>query len=123
MRSDSTRPNICCAVAQASQVTKERFEKDNGEYGKNLNKMVKELRKTASKFLCYPKLDKESLRIQCYSDAPWANNADESSQFGYIIFLVDASGACQPIASCNHDGRATNQDERIDLLSEVKQWH
>jgi hypothetical protein len=32
-----------------------------------------------------------------YSDASYANNPDGSSQIGYIIFLCDTTGACQPL--------------------------
>lgn len=104
-----TRPDICCSVAKATQVTKEKFETSDGQYGKDLNKVVKALRSTAGKCLHYPKLDKTTLRIQCYSDASWANNEDGSSQMGYIIFLTDATGACQPITWSSHKSRRKNR--------------
>lgn len=45
----------------------------------------------------YPKLDLKTLRMQCYSDTSYANNADRSSQLGYIVFLASAIGNCQLI--------------------------
>lgn len=100
-----TRPDICWSVAKACQVNKEKIENSEGEYGRDLNKVIKELHATAGKCLKYPTLDKDILRIQCYSDASWANNEDGSSQIGYIIFLTDASGACQPITWSSHKSR------------------
>jgi hypothetical protein len=40
-----------------------------------------------------------------YTDASYANNFDGSSQLGYIIFLADANGKCQPIAWSSHKSR------------------
>jgi hypothetical protein len=39
---------------------------------------------------------------ELYTDASYANNFDGSSQLGYIIFLADASGKCQPIVWSSH---------------------
>lgn len=35
------RPDICCSVAKACQVTKEMFERGDVEQGKNLNKVIR----------------------------------------------------------------------------------
>jgi hypothetical protein len=47
--------------------------------------------------LMFPKLELETLSLRMYSDASYANNTDGTSQLGYIIFLCDASRACQPL--------------------------
>ena len=41
--------------------------------------------------MCIPKLDFRSLQIYAYSDFAFANNADSSSQLGYIILLTYAT--------------------------------
>lgn len=77
-----TRPDICCSVSTASQVTKEKFDTSEGEYGGKLKKVIKQLRVSGEKCVKYSKLDKDTLRIQCYLNASWANNEDGPSQMG-----------------------------------------
>jgi hypothetical protein len=100
-----TRPNVSCATAQAGQVTDSMYAKEPLTYIKELNVVVKHLRKTASFTLKYPKLDINSLTLKEYTDASYANNFDGSSQLGYIIFLADASGKYQPIVWSSHKSR------------------
>jgi hypothetical protein len=91
-----TRPDVSCAVALAAQVTEDRYNGDPGEYIKQLNRFIKHQKKIPDLPLRFPKLELSTLRLQVYSDASYANNADDSSQLGYIIFLVDGNGTCQP---------------------------
>ena len=111
-----TRPDICCAVALSAQVTEERFKKDTGKYVKAINAIVTHL--STSELLClrFPKLIVDSLRLQTYSDASFATNEDKSSQLGYIIFLVDALGNCQPVHWSSHKAKRVT---RSVLGSEV----
>ena len=97
-----TRPDICCAVALAAQVTEKMFTEDSRKAIKGLNAIIPHLFSNEKLVLRYPKLDLSSLRIQVYSDASFASNADLSSQVGNIIFLADDSGTCQPIAWYSH---------------------
>jgi hypothetical protein len=99
-----TRPDVCCAVAQAAQVTVEVFDKEPEKYCADLNKVLKHL-KSCEVYLRFPKLDVETLRLQVYSDASYANNRDLSSQLGYIVFLAEAKNNCQPLLFSSHKSR------------------
>ena len=92
-----SRPDIACAVAQSAQVNEDAFNDDPKTHIKRLNAVVNHLRKTMNRVLKFPKLDRNNLSLRVYSDASYANNSDGTSQIGYIIFLCDASGYCQPL--------------------------
>ena len=81
-----TRPDIFCAVAMAAQITEESFSQDSV---KKINKVVTHLRKNSSLSLQYCPLDINSLRIQVYSDAAFANSDKLKSQLGYIVLLTE----------------------------------
>jgi hypothetical protein len=81
------------------------YAKEPLTYIKGLNAVLKNLQKTASFTLKYPKLDINWLTLKVYMDASYANNYDESSQLGYITFQADASGKCQPIVWSSHKSR------------------
>ena len=91
-----TRPDISCAVAQSTQVTETRFNLGLPTHRRLLNSVVRHIRKTFEQKLHYLKLDKDSLRLQTYSDASYSNNYDGTSQLGYIIFLADKDDKCHP---------------------------
>jgi hypothetical protein len=91
-----SRPGISCAVAQSGQVNEDLFKIGFESHVKKLNRVVTHLKRTMNQALTFPKLELETLSLRMYSDASYANNADGSSQLGYIIFLCDASRACQP---------------------------
>jgi hypothetical protein len=93
----NTSPDISCAISHASQVTDSMYAKEPLTYIKGLTAVVKHLRKASSFTLKYPKFDINSLTLKVHTDASYANNFDGSSQFGYIIFLADASGNRQSI--------------------------
>jgi hypothetical protein len=92
-----SRPDISCTVAQSAQVNENTFNVDPMSHIRRLNAVVTHLRKTIDQVLKFPKLDWNNLSLRVYSDASYANNPDGSSQIGYIIFLCDTTGACQPL--------------------------
>jgi hypothetical protein len=100
-----TRPDISCTVAFSSQITADVFHVNPSYCIQQLNRALKHLNKTPDLFLRFPKLYLKTLRLHVYSDASYANNADDSSQLGYIIFLTDATGRCQPIFWSYHKSR------------------
>jgi Reverse transcriptase (RNA-dependent DNA polymerase) len=100
-----TRPDISFTDAFASQITVDVFHVNPSDCIKQLNRALKHLKKRPDLFLRFPKLDLKTLRLQVYSDASYANNDDGSSQLGYIIFLTDATGRCQPIFWSSHKSR------------------
>jgi hypothetical protein len=85
------------------------YAKEPLTYIKGLDAVVKHLRKTASFTLKDPKLDINSLTLKVYTDASYANNFYGSSQLGYIIFLADPSGKCQPIVWSSHKSRCVTR--------------
>ena len=75
-----TRPDITCVVAQSTQVTETMFNLDPSTHRKLLNSVVCHISKTSEQGLIYPKLDKDSLRLQTYSDAAYSKNYDGTYQ-------------------------------------------
>lgn len=88
----STRPDQACAINQASQVRATLAE--NADHA-SLTAAIKAL--NSPRELVFPALDMDTLEIRVYADASWANNKDLSSQLGFMIYLVDASGRCSLI--------------------------
>jgi Reverse transcriptase (RNA-dependent DNA polymerase) len=86
-----TRPAVCYFANNSAQVTERTFSPVNV---KSFNAVLENLRKTADHKLDFQHLDINTLRIVAYSDASFANNADLSSQLGFVIFLSDASRKC-----------------------------
>ena len=76
---------------------------------KALNYLVRKLKAQNEFSLKYPKLDKESLRIQVYSDDSYGTNSDGTSQLGYIIFLADKFESCQPIFWTSYKSRRVSR--------------
>lgn len=101
----NTRPDITCAVAKAVQVTEKQFSAAPGACVKALNAIHKHLRTVPDLPLRFPKLDRKTLQLRVYSDASFASNTDGSSHLGYIIFLTDASGTCQPLYWSSHKSK------------------
>ena len=98
----SSRPKIACAVVRRTQVTEEMFEKEHEKMIKLLNTIVKHLKRSLGLILKFLKLDIEPLSLFAYSDASYANNHDGTSQPGYVIFLIDKSKKCQPLACSSY---------------------
>ena len=104
-----SRPDITCSIAQAAQVTEDLFNSDCTKHCKGLNSVVKHLLNTTDQVLKFPKLDNKRLRLQVYSDASYGNNFDRSSQLGYIIFLADSNGNCQPLFWSSHKSKLVSR--------------
>eukprot|EP00171_Calliarthron_tuberculosum_P001031 IDg1031t1 len=81
----------------SAQVSEKDFLETPEKYNKNLNSILAHLAKLPVLPLRFPKLDKDTLSLKVYSDSSYANNPDGTSQLGYIIFLTDSSGKCQPL--------------------------
>jgi len=84
-----TRPDICCGVNMAAQVTEAFYDPAAVQA---LNTLITRAKKGRDVALSYPPLDRSTLRVRAYADASYANNRDGSSQIGYLILLCDASG-------------------------------
>lgn len=111
-----TRPDVSCAVAKAQQLTEIQFSEEKEKHVKSINALVSYIHRTEHVELKFPKLDHSSLRIQAYTDAAFSDNADLSSQLGYIIFLADKSNNCQPLIWSSHKSKRVT---RSVLGSEV----
>ena len=93
-----TRPDICCAVNRACQVSELKFQK---RHIRSLNKLIRRIKNSKSMVLKYHKLDINSLHIRVYSDASFASNEDNSSQLGYIIMLADRNDNVHVLSYCS----------------------
>ena len=96
-----TRPEVCSTVAQLAQTTEKLFD---ASHVKLLNSSIKRLKKEPSRGIRHHKLDPSSLRIEVYTNALYANNADCSSQLGHIV-LADASDRCNVLQYRSHKSR------------------
>lgn len=81
-----SRPDVAFAVSRLSQHTAETFRKEAIALA---NRTIAYLRSTSDLHISFPALDSESLFLVCYSDASFSNNADMTSQLGYIVILMD----------------------------------
>lgn len=79
------QPQATFDLSQASQTTLPTTDQI-----KKLNKRLMWQKAHGQKFgLKFTKLDQSKLRLIAFSDASFANNADFSSQIGYVIILAD----------------------------------
>lgn len=101
-----TRPEICCTVNMAAQVTETKFSSD---HIKAINRVVKHVKEHPTLPLKYQRLDKDSLKLKVYSDSSFANNDDHSSQLGYIVLLVDKTNKCNILHLSSHKSRRVTQ--------------
>lgn len=83
-----TRPDLCCGIKKLGQVREEAYD---AEAVRDCNAMVRRAKGGRDLPLCYPPLDRSTLRMRAYADASFAGN-DLSSQMGYVIILCDATG-------------------------------
>ena len=83
-----TRPDLCCAINKATEVTPRTFGKEKIS---EINKAINYIKKTASTRLIYGPLEKNSLRLRVDTDASFAKNDDLSSQPDFIILLCDST--------------------------------
>lgn len=92
-----TSPDVSCTVSQATHVTEKRFIEKILIHARSLNYLVRHLKKPPIHRLRYPRLDKDSFRIQTYSDAAYSKIHMDTSQIGYVIFLADKYNSCKPL--------------------------
>jgi Reverse transcriptase (RNA-dependent DNA polymerase) len=93
----NSRPDIAGSVSLLAQVTLDQYETDHFKHNKEVNRIVRYLRRKACSLIYLP-IDFQSARIVVYADASYASNADRSSQIGYIICLVDKRDVCHLIS-------------------------
>jgi len=67
------RPDLCCAINRAAQVTVVFFAE---RHLKEFNKAVKHVKATKDLVLKYTKRRRESLHLRVYDDASFASNDD-----------------------------------------------
>lgn len=79
-----SRPDISCADALHAKIPEKLFVPDSRNNVKELNAIIRHLKKTPDTFLRYSMLDRESMRVQLYFDASYGLNVDGSSQLGHI---------------------------------------
>jgi hypothetical protein len=104
----NTRPDISCATSFVSRTTQVIFDSEPTKYIKDLNKIVRHVKRVRLPLL-FPKLNLETLKLTVYTDSSYCNNDDLSSQLGYIIFLSDSTGACQPLHFSSHKSKSVTR--------------
>lgn len=94
--STSTRPNCTATVNMISQVL---AHKATAKKSKDLDASLARMTSTE---LCpnFPCLNIDFLEIRVYADSSIENNADKSSQLGYVVFVVDKDDNCALLAWC-----------------------
>ena len=109
-----TRPDLAFDVCQLSAIAKQSTVAD----AKVLNKAVKKAR-SERVTITYPKLNLEKLKIQCYSDASYANLPNAGSQAGSLVLLSDGT-RCAPLQwSSNKLSRVTRSTLAAETLALV----
>ena len=96
------RPDLCCAINRAAQVTDVLFAE---RHLKEFNRAVKHAKATKDLCLRYTKLERESLHLRVYADASFASNDDLSSQLGYVVLLCDAEDRCHVLTYVSKKAR------------------
>lgn len=92
----NSRPDCLFEIAQLAQITFERFSNSRKDIIKQANRAIQYAREHLVA-IPFPKLDMKTIQVIGFSDASFANNADLTSQLGYICFLGDASGSSIPV--------------------------
>jgi len=96
------RPDLCCAINRAAQVTEALlFERHVKEY----NKAVKHAKSTRSLVPHYGPLERVSLHLRVYADASFASNDHMSSQMGFIVLLCDGADRCHVLTYASKKAR------------------
>ena len=76
--------------------TSTRFKNSTVADALRVNKIIKYL-KNSDNFMKIPQFDKNSLRLQLFTDATFNNLPNGGSQAGQIIFLSDSRNNCCPV--------------------------
>ena len=86
-----TKPDIPFHTCDVST----RFKNSTVANALRVNKIIKYLKNNGS-FIKIPQFDKNSLRLQLFTDASFNNQSNGGSQAGQIIFLCDSRNNCFP---------------------------
>lgn len=97
-----TRPDICCVVNKATQVTDKTF---GNKAIHDLNKVVNHVHKRESRGLLQKQLDEQSMNIRVYADSSLADNEDLTTQLGFIVLLCDKHDRCNVLHFRSHKSR------------------
>jgi hypothetical protein len=62
------------------------------------NEQIVFLKRTSNVGLHCPRQDYDSLQLDCYIDASFANRADKSRQIGFVTCLLDKNGAMRIVS-------------------------
>lgn len=89
--------SICCTIAVLTQIMDMHFNESKTMTFQSMNKIVEYLKINMMQILIYPNLHVYFMNFGVYLDALFAPNANHTSQFCYVIFLVDKFNKCQPI--------------------------
>ena len=111
----NTCPHSLFEISQLAQVTEEIFLQKSKRTLKRSNKAVA-FAIDNSIPLRIEKLNQESLRVRGFADAPFANNADLSTQLGNVCFIGDDTGAVVPISFKSYKSRRVT---RSSMAGEV----
>ena len=85
----NTRPDICAAINLATQITEDKWQRQDIN---DLNAVIKYVRRNPRRGLRQQKLDKTTLSVKIFSDSSFANTSTLHSQLGFVALLCDASG-------------------------------
>jgi len=111
-----SRPDL----ASATQLLTSAVSEPDSTAMKKLKEIVAHCQKTSAEGLNFVKLDKDTLKIVLFTDASFGNAVGLSSQAGFVVVLMDESGA----ANILHYGskkcrRVTRSVMAAELLSLV----
>lgn len=114
-----TRIDVLFEVSQLAQVTESFFNADPKKELKTLNCALKYVHKNPEPIV-FPKFESMDLRIIGFSDASFANNRDNSTHLGFIIFKVVESNYFVPIHfSSNKARRIVRSVLGVELIAFV----
>ena len=85
------RRNLCCSINRADQVTEALSSE---KQVKGMNKAIKHAKSTEEMVLSLKPLERASLHLRVFADAPLHSSYDMSSQLGYTVLLCDAEDEC-----------------------------
>lgn len=78
-------------------MTKHRYSLDKPKLIKAVNNILKYLKTTADLSIYFDSYDVESLCTRSYSNTSYVKDYDNTSQLGFVMYLVDPSNSCQHI--------------------------
>lgn len=98
----NTRPDICAEVNLATQITETLW---NQTHARDLNHVIKFVKRTPRRGLMQRKLDVDNLPLKVFSDSSFANAESKRSQLGFIVALCDNTGKEIIIQFCSYKSK------------------